>query len=523
MRLAAVLLGLSVVLQAPAMAWGQRASLPWSRPSAAVSGGAARRAATARELLVNVDDSQIAHFRDREPLGVNDAETLTRILFRLPKIGAFDTERLALPAPSFDKVVEKPEDFRVKIFRLAGRATKVERVDLLPEVSRRFDFDHYYRVEWRSTDSPHPIVIAARQVPEPWLKAESLDERAATFGLFLKVGDASGEHPQLAFAADRIAWLPERPDSKLGISADQVLLANLGMDFSRFADIRGRDNEALTSADTECFYQMLAAARAATPEQLAAGARAFELAPILQRPQDLHGQLTRVFGRVKRVTRIVIGNPELKDRFDIDHYYELDVILPLGDQEVRLARDAKDKEGPVLANGFPVVCCVLEVPESLQNVGDREDLNEDMQIDAFLFRLWSYQSQFLDEFERARQAKESGNENPDTFVRRRQPSPLFIGARALLVTTDYKPTWGFSPVVGGMLIGSIVLLGVLVWFFQRGESASAVRLRRLRDKNEGESPLAPSQATDASQASETPPSDTRAGNGHADQSEKGET
>ncbi|HND52069.1 MAG TPA: hypothetical protein PLV92_06725, partial [Pirellulaceae bacterium] len=120
--------------------------LPWAKsrastPANGTTSGADRRANTARDLLVNLEDSQLANFRDGEALSVNEEETLTRVLFRLPKFGPYDTFRLAhkVKVDDWAPFVDEPDSRRVQLFELRGRATNVERIDLLPEVAKRFE------------------------------------------------------------------------------------------------------------------------------------------------------------------------------------------------------------------------------------------------------------------------------------------------------------------------------------------------------------------------------------------------
>src|SRR5438552_14699854 len=98
-----------------------------------------------------------------------------------------------------------------KMVHMQGRIQRVERHDLLPEQAELFEFRHYYHVELGLADSPYVALVCARQVPAAWQLDVPLDERAEADGLFLKVGDAAADPPQLIFAASRVAWLPDRP------------------------------------------------------------------------------------------------------------------------------------------------------------------------------------------------------------------------------------------------------------------------------------------------------------------------
>ena len=139
-----------------------------------------------------------------------------------------------------ERFFDEPDNHRIQIYRLRGRVQKVERTDLIPEQSDRYDFDHYYRVTMQLADSPNRATICTLNVPEAWKKADVLDELGeSAFGLFLKVGDPDGEHPELVFAAPRIAWHPDKANGALGVLPDHVILAGLGFDLGLLDEIRG--------------------------------------------------------------------------------------------------------------------------------------------------------------------------------------------------------------------------------------------------------------------------------------------
>lgn len=456
----------------------QAQELPWTKNPGKT---AVKRAATLKELFVNVDDSQWSHLIDGEPLSVNEDETLNRVLLRVARVSGYDWQRLSQPLGDGSRFVADPTAQRAQGASIEGRVTRVEKFAILPELARRFEFDHYYRVSLQPTTAPHPILICARRIPTAWENLEQLDEPAACEAIFLKTGAEIGGQRQLVFAADRLAWRPDKPNAQLGVEPDHVLLAKYGFDVNRLQDLRGRDSLPLSSVDTECFYQMLAAVKKAEPAVLAQNAAPCDLPPLLQKPGEQHGRLFHVYGRAKRVTKILLNDPEIKDRFGIDHYYQVDVMVPLGDREVRVPRDKRDKTGPVIDVAFPVICCVLELPERLQLMSERTDLNEDMTFDAFNVRLWSYQSQFLDQWEQ----EERGGANPaatgdnaEQVARRRQPSPLFIARSAEFAPVVEPTDHGLGSVVGSVLIGVIFVIAALAWFASSGNRKARAKLRQ---------------------------------------------
>lgn len=470
---AALALEVAQAQDIPALPWAKREQ---SQPSSP------KRAQSARELLVNIEASQLAMFRDGVPANVDEDEPLFRILYRLPLFGANDTERLARPFDSetLATLLKEPAKFRADLFTWRGRVTRIERREVLPELASRLEFDHFWRVdvELAVEGSAESIsaTLNARTIPTAWRELEEVDEAFQADALFLKVASEPSQAPHLQAACDRIEWRPNRPNERWKITPDHVRLAQLGFDVSRLTDLIGRDNKALGGAEAECFYSMLRAVSRATADQTK-DAASFQLGPLLQRPAEHHGQLTRVAGRLKRVSRVAIDDADLAQRLGFDHYYQLDLIVPLGKEQVRLAASPQDKSGPLLANGFPVVCNVVELPPALRGLAERADVNEDIVCDAFYYRLWSFQSGFLDRYSAEQLDDASDAELEAGPVRRRQPSPLFLARTARLVTRPPAGSSAFSYVVGGLILATVVGLFGLQWYTGRSDRRTRERLR----------------------------------------------
>ena len=90
------------------------------------------------------------------------------------------------------------------------------------------------------------------------------------------------------------------------------------------------------------FYQMLAAVGRAKPGQLRRAARerlrqadpkkkwtdrfgieCFSVVPLFREPEAERGQLVTLQGTARRVRRIPVGNPDIVERFGIDHYFNI--------------------------------------------------------------------------------------------------------------------------------------------------------------------------------------------------------
>ena len=56
--------------------------------------------------------------------------------------------------------------------------------------------------------------------------------------------------------------------------------------------------------------------------------------------------------------KVPVSDRDVRRRFGIDHYYEIDLFVPLGDKTLRFGKDAKGEENPVYANTFPATLIV---------------------------------------------------------------------------------------------------------------------------------------------------------------------
>ena len=425
---------------------------PWSDQQDQLGDLPARRMTHARELLslLSIDESQLAGFADGSPIGVQDEETVWRILYSIPRFPLNDLHRWARSTEGLATLVPAPNDHRADTFLLRGRTTKIQRVEILPEAVERIEFDHYFRVSVDLDASPHVAVVCCRDIPTAWVSGEVLGEPIVAYGLFLKLGEGNEEGTEFAFAAPHIGWLPIRPNAAAGITPDLVQLASLGMDVSLFDAVRQLNRKPLAHADRECFYQLLAALGKADASTIRSHARpTVDLAPLLQEPAQQHGRLMIVRGTARRAMKIRVDDEDIHERFGIDHYYQIDVFIPLGDQVVRLGNQA-DGESPTFTNTYPVTVCVLQLPPGLP---EGTDIGEEVSIPAACFKLWAYRSRFV-----------------SAFDQKQQVSPMFIGVEPQVIqfSSAQNPYIGFG--VAGMFVTLLAVAWIALWRSGKGDS-----------------------------------------------------
>lgn len=416
-----------------------------------------QRPTTSQEMLnlFDISAERLATLIDGEPFGASDEDLVLKILYRSPQFPLQDVERWTRDDVPCDAIVKQPDDYRADVLRVRGRAKSIERVALPADLAERLEFAHYYRVSVVTSDG-HQAIICCRTAPVAWRGQPELDEPIEARGLFLKVGDASGELPQLVFAANRIGWLPDRVQESLGISADHVYLASLGMDIGLFDDVRTRNSKKVAREDRECFYQLLAAVGHAKPDDFRAHtATQFDLKPLFQAPSTQHGRLMRVKGVAWRVMRVRVEDADIRERFGIDHYFHIDLFIPLGNQKVVLGdKDSQSDERPTFVDRYPLTICTLNIPPDLQ---ESADLRQEIVVSAAHFKLWSYRSQYVSSLD-------PGG---------RQVSPMMIGSQPQVVHFEQASNPMLALIIGLLFAAGLGVLWYLLWRNSRRDASFA--------------------------------------------------
>ncbi len=424
--------------------------------------------------LHKLDASQWRRFVDGVPLGDEEREPLYRVLFVLPRLETAELSRLrqASPLPVAD-LSRQPDEMRGQLYRIDGHVLAAREVSLPPESARRFGYTRYYEVFLESSEDPHPRVVYAREIPTAWRNAVSIrDSRwlASCFGLFLKrgVGD-SGSEP-LLFAADRIAWHPHQPDPSAGVNEGMALLGSVGVDVGRLDDVAQK--QPLVAEDREAFYQMLWATERLKPQEpVEPRASAIAVEDLLQRPEEFAGQLLTIAGTARRALRVEVSDPEIRERFGLDHYFEVELfrLLP---QPLKLI-DSRDGQAHVYRS-FPMTVCLTRLPPEMPQGAD---IQQEVKVTGWFLKLWSYRSRFL---EMNAESAASGS-SPE----KRQISPLLVG---ISLETVVPPPASDSGVGWFVAIGFVAALGgiaVAARWYRRDDQAFA-RWRKSRAEGENQ-------------------------------------
>ena len=410
--------------------------------------------------LSGFQPSELYDVVDESPFSTSD-EFMIRLLFRSGNASSESWDRYATytRGVSLAAIEEHPQKYRFQVFELQGRVKSVSPVRL-PEGYANPSMRGFYlvRVESESGDS---FMIAARSVPRVWPVRTEIDEPIRCRGFFQALADFSNLDQTLPavqlggrfgllplFITDRVGWYPDQEDPLLGIGPSAVLLAERGVDIGQFDFVKQNNNRSISESDSNCFFQLLAAANRLSPADFS-GER-LRFVQLLENPQDHFGEAVQFTGHVKRAVRIYIDRKVVRERLGLDFYYELDMFVPLGDSRVVIKRQVADAEAGVFEdvvykNRFPATVCVPRLPGTAEEIRGRR-----VTINGFFMKFWNYDSEFT-----SRLPPSQG-----------QISPLVIAIEPRVDNRSKQVIDNFLLLV---LVGAgIVIIGV-IWFFRRSD------------------------------------------------------
>jgi hypothetical protein len=192
--------------------------------------------------------------------------------------------------------------------------------------------------------------------------------------------------------------------------------------------------------------------------------------------------LMTVEGFARRITKVVVDDPDIRARFGIDHYYMIDMAVNLKDKTIRVVNDAKKEkpntedgssagkkeekqeveEGPVFNNDYPVTLCVRELPADLPPKDAIRDL---IRADGIFMKTWSYRNAYMAKFD-------------NKF----QVAPLLIGKSAHRLVPAQVHNWVSDTLVGFALALAAILIGCVFWWFRTGDKKMDETLAKLDER-----------------------------------------
>ena len=250
----------------------------------------------------------------------------------------------------------------------------------------------------------------------------------------------------------------------MGIGPDQVWLAGLGMDIGLFDQARARNRLPIGADERECFYALLSAVGRAAAGELSQRAQPATLASLLQQPEREQGRILQVPGKVRRITKVVVDEPDIRQRFGISSYYQLDVMVPVGNQTIEIRGEHGEAAGPVYRSVFPFTYCALRLPPSWESLAGQPNVSRPVVMNGVFLKLWAFSNPLVASLDE----------------RQQQLSPMFVVDEP---SEAELPAGSTSR--GGVLFGigcllCLVTVWVVVWRMNRADRQFAEKVRRPR-------------------------------------------
>ena len=101
------------------------------------------------------------------------------------------------------------------------------------------------------------------------------------------------------------------------------------------------------------------------------------------------GARVELTARCRACTRVKVGDPDKRERYGIDHFYQM-FVFPDLDQAIVLTENTPDGPAKAVYKRFPVTICATQLPEGLSP----EDVSGSaISIDGTFFRIWKYDAE----------------------------------------------------------------------------------------------------------------------------------
>ncbi|MCI0356993.1 MAG: hypothetical protein L0211_00715 [Planctomycetaceae bacterium] len=396
---------------------------------------------SAREVLAAYDlgPAQFSQFVDGRPLTPDEEPVLAKILLRFSRLGLANIHRWRKSPVDWKAIAAATHQEQGKLFAIRGRARLVNEHKLPPALAEQMEFARYYSVQIALDDAAQQALVYTRVVPKAWIIGQPIDEPAVADGLLLKLGEPTEGGQPLVFGTGRVGWLPKSSP-----------LAGAGFDVSLFDAVRETNGKGLVAADREPFYQLLVAISRLEPTGPGPASAPLDVAALVQKPAEHHGELFSVRGTARRIVKVMISEAGASERLGLDHYYEIDLFVPLSEATLRFdgpKQAEKSGESPVFENTYPVTLIARQLPPGL---AAGENLHEQIAADAVFFKLWTYESVYMARFSQ------------------NQPAPLFIAQRPRLIPTD-APSGVLGTAITALLVGVLAATFAAWWWYHRGD------------------------------------------------------
>ena len=329
------------------------------------------------DLLSQFDQQRVA---DCYPVNNSDqVSEIGKLLFRLQAASKEDFTKRSAPLTTTSQSGD--------ITSVTGQISAIKRYKIPAEIAPYIEMDQFDQYELAADASSDPSIKQLVFAAPIKAKVSKGDRFSADAMLIHSTADVK------VFAARSFTWTPHKPDN-----VGWQMLSQQGVDLSLLSEIQQIGAKPLTAKDADLFYNMIRAADAVATEQPAAPAIT-ELAELLKSPKELSGHWIRMPVSVVRITKVMIDSAARRDEMGQDCYYQIDSVSDLGKVVVQIPRPKGD---PIKLSGrYPVSIVSKTLPEFLKADVDEgrtvTTLDSPAFVNAFFYRLWSFDNQFMTE------------------------------------------------------------------------------------------------------------------------------
>ncbi len=150
-------------------------------------------------------------------------------------------------------------------------------------------------------------------------------------------------------------------------------------------------------------------------------------------------------GTARRAAKIIISDEDIRQRFGIDHYYEVYVFVQL---EKKIVFKKGDEQ--LEFNSFPVACCVRSLPPGMD---EGDNVRQNVRVSGAFLKLWLYESPQMTQFD----------------PQQMQPSPMLIGLEPQLIPNTSPPNEYLGAMIGMLFVFSLLGAWVAVWRYNKAD------------------------------------------------------
>jgi len=327
------------------------------------------------------------------------AKTAVSMLYRLRKASPSTLDRFAAFSKDVSLTQARDEtiDFRFWLFRFPANLTKIQKVPIAGAPQTTDSIGHLYRCTALATDSTGssiPCTILTRSIPSQLPLETEINTPIQVTGFLycralvrtsVEAGPADqptdANQPTLVFIADHFAWFPKTASVA---NKQMVALASTGFDVAQLDQVKSCNGKALGAKDADAFYQMLATVGATNELP-----PAIPIKSVIAKSTENIGARVELTARCRTCTRVKITDPDKRERYGIDHFYQM-FVFPELDQAIVLTENTPDGPAKAVYKRFPVTICATRLPAGLSP----EDINGNaISIDGTFFRIWKYDAE----------------------------------------------------------------------------------------------------------------------------------